>query len=98
MREAIVILIVIFLLFALTAIRYRRQIAGAIRVWRMFKAMRDQTTNRDQPEIPAAEKNMGRLVNCGKCGKWIPEVNALRLSGNSYFCSAVCLEQAAKAG
>lgn len=96
MRESLFILAVIVVIFVLTAVRYRRQINGAIRVWRMFKALRQQTgkdvrknLNRGQQTRPLS------LVNCAGCGSWIPEADAVRLGRTSYFCSGRCLEETA---
>ena len=94
MREALFILFVIFLLFALTAIKYRRHIAAFIRFWRLIRAApRPGGTSGQQIR---KEKDMGQLVNCTKCGKWVPESTALQIGSAGYFCSTGCLEKAAK--
>lgn len=91
MREALVILFVIAVLLALTAFRYRRQIAAMLHVWRMFKTMR-QASRPVEKRIENSEKSdSSRLVNCSKCGTWAPETTAIKLGG-TYFCSAACLE------
>lgn len=91
MKEALVILFVIAVLLALTAVRYRRQIVGMIHIWRSLKSARDEIrgkTERDRGEpLP-----VGKLVNCAKCGTWVPEGRAISLRGRIYYCSSKCLE------
>ncbi len=95
MKEAIFILIVFAVILALTAVRYRKQIAGVLHIWRTLKSVRNQvkqgseTAKRDE-SIPA-----GALVNCAKCGKWVPENGAISLRGGTFYCSTACLEKTA---
>ncbi|HUS00019.1 MAG TPA: hypothetical protein VMZ26_18290 [Pyrinomonadaceae bacterium] len=96
MKEAFFILLVIAVLLALTAIRYRRQIAAMLHIWRSLKSMRDQVKERRVPpqeNIPA-----GPLVNCAKCRSWVPEREAIQLRGGTFYCSSACLESAVPAG
>ncbi len=86
MREGIFILVVVLILLALTAVRYRKQISGVIGVARMLKDAKDQAhvaVNSKQPQ-PSVQ-----LVNCGKCGVWVPEGKAVARHGIKY-CSAAC--------
>jgi hypothetical protein len=92
MREAIFILLVLVVVAALTAYRYRRQIGAIIHVWRMLRGMRQKS----EPPI-LDQKRAGPLVNCAKCGIWIPRNRAIALGGTNY-CSAKCVETKAKAG
>lgn len=96
MREAFFILLVILILLGLTAVRYRKQIAGMIQIWRTLKSARDQIREK-QPKreegIPA-----GPLVSCAKCGTWVPEQRAIKLRGGTFYCSASCLETGVPAG
>lgn len=86
MREVVLILIVIIVLFGLTLIRYRKQIAGMIGLARTLKELRDGGGS----SIGTKESRQAvSLVNCSKCGVWIPENRALRVR-NLYFCSAAC--------
>ena len=96
MREALVILLVLGIILVLTAVRYRKQIGAAIRIWQSLKSMKQQMSKQmnqrgDQggPEIDAAA---GPLVNCAKCGTWVPEQRAIKLRGGMTYCSAACLE------
>jgi len=94
MREAIFILLVIAVLFAFTAIRYRRQIVAFIQFWRVLKAAQQSSSRSEINGSADAEK--GPLVNCAKCGTWVPESNAIRLGTRVFYCSPACTEKAAK--
>ena len=94
MKEALFILVVIGVLLAFTAIRYRRQIAAFIQFWNMLKAAQK---NGPRSEINgSAEVEKGPLVNCAKCGTWISESKAIRLGTRIFYCSSACMEKAAK--
>lgn len=91
MKEALVILAVFVVILALTAVRYRKQIGTMLHIWRSLKAMRQQvkgksTSTREEP-IAA-----GPLVNCARCGTWVPENRAIVLKGGTTYCSTACLE------
>lgn len=95
MKEAFFILLVIAVILALTAIRYRRQIAAMLHIWRSLKSMKQQMKDKNvkpEDQIPA-----GPLVNCAKCGTWVPEQRAIKLRGGTYYCSSSCLETAVTA-
>ena len=89
MKEALVILLVIAVLLALTAVKYRKQIAGAIGIARM---LRDAKRSMDEVKtgLPRQNESSIQLVNCVNCGVWVPALKA-RKAGNSYFCSEDCL-------
>ena len=93
MREALVILAVMAIIAILTAIRYRRQIAGMIQLWRTLKSVRRQikegTGSRTQENAPAVG---GPLVNCARCGTWVPQSRAIILRGGIIYCSTNCVE------
>ncbi len=91
MKEAFFILLVFAVILALTAIRYRHQIAGVLRIWRSFKTMKQQMSQRSA-EVENKDKFAGPLVNCAKCGTWVPEQRAIRLRGAAVYCSTACLE------
>ena len=92
MREALVILVVLFVLLALTAVRYRKQIGTMIKIWRSLQAMRSQVKGENAPHEPSIPA--GPLVNCAKCGTWVPEQRAIKLRGGTNYCSSACLESA----
>lgn len=84
MREVVFILLVILLLLGVTAVRYRKQIAGMIALGRALKDAREGRTGEvgRQPQ-PANVQ----LVNCSKCGVWVPENKAVR-RGSAHVCAA----------
>ncbi len=92
MREALVILLVFVVILALTAIRYRKQIGTMLKIWRSLQAMRAQVKEKNAPEEPSIPA--GPLVNCAKCGTWVPEQRAIKLRGGTNYCSSACLESA----
>ena len=94
MREAAFILIVFLILIGLTLYRYRRQVGFGLEVWRMLRKMR---AGGDKKLDAPPETQKGPLVNCTRCGTWVPAGNAIKLGGASY-CSAHCVETAAHAG
>lgn len=77
------ILFVAAILLGLTAIRYRRQIAGMIRVARLLKAAKG-SPGLGSP-IRSNEKGSVQLVNCTKCGVWVPQNKAIK-QRNGYYC------------
>ncbi len=88
MKEAIFILLVVFALAALTAIRYRKQIAGMIGFARMLKDAKDNALQGGGPSVESASVP---LVNCSKCGVWVPQNKSIKV-GDLSFCSDACLE------
>lgn len=86
MREFLFVIVVVLILLALTALRYRRQIASLIGIARMLKDAKSQmgasaTLPQDRPGV--------QLVNCATCGVWIPGAKAINRTGSSY-CSDKC--------
>ncbi len=98
MREALIILLVIAVLLCLTAFRYRRQILTVHKIWKMLRSARQfpstETENDREPFIESGS-NGGQLVNCSKCGDWVPEASAIKL-GRAYFCTTACFEKTAR--
>lgn len=87
MRELFFVLIVILVLLALTAIRYRKQIAGMIGLARMLKeaknaAVQKNTIRGEQPGV--------QLVSCAQCGVWVPQNKAVKQREGVYHCSRDC--------
>jgi len=81
MREALFILLVVGLLVALTALRYRKQIAGMIGLARALKEAKAEAV---QSERVSGEKASVQLVNCAKCGVWVPQNKAMLRQQNHY--------------
>ncbi len=90
MRDALFILVVVFVLAALSAIRYRRQISGVIRVTRMLRETTRAVATSPQPR----EAKSIPLVNCSKCGVWVPRNKAIKIR-DTYYCSDACLASSA---
>lgn len=94
MKEAFFILLVLIVLAALTGYRYRRQIGAMMQFWRTLRTMQQGPRPGDRiADEPAAA---GPLVNCPKCGKWVPEEKAIKLGRSAYYCSTKCLEASVK--
>ena len=94
MREAFFILLVIGVILALTAFRYRSQVGAVYRFWKVLRSAKTQQNN----EIgEPAEAVKGPLVNCAKCGTWVPESKAIKLGTRVFYCSAACVEKSASA-
>ncbi|MEO6051225.1 MAG: hypothetical protein ABIP78_07835 [Pyrinomonadaceae bacterium] len=89
MREGFFIILVVFGLLALTALRYRKQIGSMIGMARMLKEAKENITS--GPNIIQGDngKNVA-LVNCSKCGVWVPQ-NKARKVGDTFFCSDECV-------
>jgi len=92
MREAFFILLILFIILALTAIRYRKQIAGIIGFARMLKDAKNSVGDVSK-RFPGDSKKSIALVNCAKCGVWVPQDKARKLGG-VMFCSDKCLQNA----
>ena len=94
MREAFFILLVILLLFGLTAYRYRRQIRIALEIWRTMKTVRNlhnEGVSQVAEKVPG-----GDLVNCNRCGAWTPESTAIKFGPTIFYCSTKCLQSKAR--
>jgi len=89
MREAIVILLVICLLLGLTAIRYRKQIAGILGIARMIKEA-NNAVRQGSTTLPREQVKSIPLVNCSKCGVWVPQNKAQKV-GEIFYCSDECI-------
>lgn len=96
MKEAVFILAIVAALLVLTAVRYRKQIATAIGIYREFRRMRSQLTAKKK--TPAHEQKPETLVCCQKCRRWVPESGAIRFGKSVFYCSQDCLRNAAVTG
>lgn len=90
MREAVFILLVLAVLFSLTALRYRRQIKSLLRIWRTLQQAKVNVLSGRPAGRPGSAESV--MVSCAKCGKWIIEDQGIRVPPASYYCSRVCLE------
>lgn len=89
MRELLIILVVIMVLLVLTAVKYRKQIAALIGVARMLKDTKDAVR---QTAIQGEESRSVQLVNCAKCGIWVPQDKALNIRDGFFYCSDECVK------
>lgn len=90
MGKALFILIVILLVFGFVMIRFRRQIAGVIGIAKALKETQQAATQAtSQLRNNASEKSIP-LVNCSKCGVWVPQAKARKM-GELFFCSDACI-------
>ncbi len=87
MKEAFIILLVVCVLAALTAVKYRKQIAGMIGFARILKEAR-QSVGQQSNSFPVESIP---LVNCSKCGVWVPQ-NKARKVGDIFYCSDECVQ------
>jgi len=80
-KEGFFILLVVLVLLGLTAIRYRKQIAGIIGVARMLQEAKNSAvaTKKAQPASV-------QLVNCTNCGVWVPERKSTKGKDGSVVC------------
>lgn len=92
MKEVFIILLVIGVLLGLTALRYRKQIAGVIGMARALKEVR-RAAMTGRGVSPAADVKSKTLVQCSTCGVWVPDGKAIRVR-NADFCSETCLANA----
>lgn len=97
MKEALFILLVLAVIAALTAYRYRRGIRAFLEFWKMVRSVRERNQSHATPAVEG-RPNAGSLVNCPRCGKWVSENEALRLGTSKYYCSTKCLEAGTKVG
>lgn len=88
-----IILLVLFVLLLLTAIRYRKGIMAVIR----FSQMVRQSSLKGNPSGVKEIKDDGPspLVKCSQCGVWVPEGRARKIGSGSYFCSTECMKEKA---
>jgi hypothetical protein len=93
MREGLFILTVLFVLLALTAIRYRKHIVGMIGLARALNDAKN-TASQAKTISPNASTSV-QLVNCAKCGVWVPQNKAIPVGQALYFCSVECKKQGA---
>ena len=92
MKDAVFILLVILVVFAMTAARYRRQISTLIQMWRMLKGASQRSPKEESASGELGDRALP-LVNCSKCSRWVSENEAIRVGTGNYFCSRECFER-----
>ncbi len=86
----IILLFLFFFLVVIFVVRFRKQINGAVLLWKSLQKPPEKQINNKENlrEVP--------LVKCRDCGTWIPQTTALNSDSNSFFCSQNCLKKAVK--
>lgn len=92
----IILTFLIFLLVVLAVNRYRKQINGAIRFWKMLQNDLPQEKVAEKKIVEKEDKKEFQLIKCSACGTWIPQNNAINLNSKIYVCTADCMEKAVK--
>lgn len=88
MREFLLVFAVVVAILALTALKYRKQLAALVGVIRFLSSDQNGGTRRFDATRHAG--NAGQLVKCDICGIWVPKVKA-RIDGRRVICSDKCL-------
>ena len=95
--KLLIILVLLLVVAALIAVRYRRQIQTAIYMWRMLRQMRQFNKPQHEKHIGAKETSANvPLVRCVGCGNWVEEINVLKMGNKISYCSASCIEKAVR--
>jgi hypothetical protein len=80
-------LIVIAILLAMIAVRYRKQVNNLIATARLLKEAKDAAQRAQlgqRAPSPQRTKTPVHLVNCSKCGVWVPGDKAVRRAGQAH--------------
>jgi formylmethanofuran dehydrogenase subunit E len=80
------VLILILIALAMIAVRYRKQINSLIATARLLKEAKDaaQSGRLGHAPMPQRTKTAVHLLNCSKCGVWVPEDKSVRRAGQLY--------------
>jgi hypothetical protein len=90
----LIILVLLLILAAFIAVRFRRQITTGIQIFKMLRQLRSQMKPPEKKiEKQSAEKT-APLVRCARCGTWTPQATALNLRSKIFYCSPNCMEKA----
>lgn len=93
MGKLLFILAVVGAVGAYLVIRYRRQVVLGIKIVKAIRSgMRGEMEGKARSAASVAEK----LVQCVRCGAWVPSTRALSLRGSTAFCSAECAQNEAQ--
>jgi len=96
MTEFLFILFVLMLFAGLIAFRYRRQLNLAWQFWKMLRGAQNTFKKQSADTQPAKPVAGGQLVRCETCRTWTPKDTAISFGPNDFFCSAKCMERAAR--
>jgi formylmethanofuran dehydrogenase subunit E len=80
------VIALILIALAMIAVRFRNQINGLIATARFLKETKDaaQQAQLRQSPRPQPTKTPVHLINCSKCGVWVPQDKALQRAGQTY--------------
>ena len=88
----IFLLILLFVLAGIVALRYRRQINFLILLWKQFKNLKSaQAPGEKKIENNRRDDDLA-LARCARCGNWVTPDQMLKIGGSTY-CSTACLEK-----
>lgn len=90
MKEALFILLVVAALLAISMIKYRRRITGAIHLYKLLRGQMTHTADNVSPGKEKHQVSATELVNCARCGRWVSRSEAVRMSGGLLLCSIDC--------
>jgi len=79
-------LLIIAIVLAMIAVRYRKQINSLIATAKFLKEAKDaaQKGQLGRAATPQRAKTPVHLINCSKCGVWVPQDKALQRAGQIY--------------
>ncbi len=91
--KLLIIFVLLLVVLALIAMRYRKQIQTGVYVWRMFRKMRQ--VNKPQEKRIETDENPAKatLIRCVGCGNWVAESNVLKMGNKISYCSSACIEK-----
>jgi hypothetical protein len=80
------VLLLILIVLAMIAVRYRKQLNSLIATARFLREAKDaaQRQSLGRASQPQPTRSAVHLINCSKCGVWVPEDKALQRAGQVY--------------
>ena len=94
----LILLFLLLLVIFVIAMRYRRHLQTGLQVWKMYRQFKKATKparTEKEIDVRGVDKNEP-LVRCARCGKWVARSEALNLRSKTVYCSANCMEKAAR--
>ena len=87
MFKLLFVLLLIFIVVAMIAVRFRKQINSLIATARFLKEAKDAAQQAQlgaRARTPSQTKTPVQLTNCSKCGVWVPQDKVVRRAGQNY--------------
>ena len=86
MIKFLFVLLIIAILLAMIAVRYRKQINSLIATAKFLKEAKDAAQKGQLGRAPAPQrtKTPVQLTNCSRCGVWVPQDKAVQRAGQVY--------------